>query len=296
LKFVRQGLLCIGLTLGIFFLYYVLFQYIIQHPKMIQESNDSLIQIDSAEKNDKKLLITGWGILLGKDSSGYDFAIALYDRNREKYYFLDMSYGDRKDVDTYFGGEYDYSHCGFQATISLNQLDLDNTYYEVLCYYKSRYRNLFYTNMYITNDGVRYTDPTIEQISADDNEYLQFLLDNGDMLICRPEIGAYLYQYKNDLYWIFDKEYPYWDVNEDSHVSFGMYTTQVELLPENSLNNGWSWGDESFYFRTKELEKYQSSRFRVAMTSLPKYSVRQAWTGYNNGEWMWIQYFHVLLK
>lgn len=296
-SFILQTLIFFGLSLAIYLLYTEVIILIKQHPKKILEIDYStVIQIDKVELIDDRMVLTGWGFTLEQDSSENEYGLLLYDRNNNQYFALKMSYEERIDVDNYFLCDYDYSHCGFQASIDLKRLNLKDSIYEVLYYEKTHIRTCYHMSTFVTDSGIRYTDSELQKLTVCNNEKLQNVCENGTMLVCRPEIGAYVYQYKGNLYWIYEKEYPYWDENGDCYVQYQMNTTQVERLPEERLANGWYWGNESFSFKRMELSEYQTDNYRVAMSAIPRYSVWRGETGFYDVEWRWIQYFRILLK
>ena len=116
--------------------------------------------------------------------------------------------------------------------------------------------------------------------------YLEEIVKGGVLRVCRPDVGMYVYQYENELYWIAEPYYGF--VDEDAVVEFQMHTTQIEKLPEDRLANNWLWSNIGFPFNSNELLEEDTGKYRVTKCALPiEYSITKIWTGTHIEDWVW---------
>ena len=242
-------------------------------------------QVDSIEKKDGMLQITGWAFALDEDAQQENCEIILYDTKTGKGVYPKMIYESRDDVNEYFLCDYDYTESGFTANISTRYLQLEDTVYEILLRPKGE-RKAFSTNVYYSDEKIMYVHPDefvpLEVAGTD----LEEVVEQGVLRVYRPDYGMYVYQYEGDLYWIAESNYGF--VHGDTTIQYQMNTTQIEKLPEQRLVNNTLWSNLGFRFSTKELLEWDTGKYRVAKCSLPtEYSLTKIWTGNHINEWIW---------
>ena len=119
---------------------------------------------------------------------------------------------------------------------------------------------------------------------------LENITKKGILRVYEPEIGMYVYQYERELYWIADSKYEFEE--EDTTIQYHMYTTQIQNLPKERLENNWLWSNLSFKFSTNELMSSECGSYRVTKYALPKeYSISNIWTGKYDDDWVWKVHF-----
>ena len=253
-------------------------------------SNDYsfVFQVDNVEEDGKDLVLTGWAFIQKVDAKEDDLDVLLYNLKSEKILYPKNEPIVRKDVNEYFLCEYDYLESGFIARIDSKKVKGRN--YEILVR-DSAQDVIYHTGVYISEGELMYTDPR-EYVPLDvKGTDLENIVENGVLRVYRPDVGMYVYQYKESLYWIAD-EYYFFEEDGGTYTQFQMKTTQIAKLPQHRLENGWNWDNIGFEFETKEIIDIDTGKYRVAMSAVPtEYSVTEIWTGYYVDNWVWQQYF-----
>ena len=267
--------------------------------------------IDSADYEDDKLILSGWYIDLKnvrnvqKDVDEIkDICILLHDINdkeeynidgtpkRSKGLKMDVSKQKRTDVNQYFLCEYDYSDCGFIATIDSELLDIQNGKYQVV-FKKSKNDEQGIIIGYFVDGKIQYVDPkdNIElNIQGTD---LEKIVNEGTCLVSCPDFHICVYQFQKSLYWIAGKEYSF-EEDGSTYIQCMVDTTQFDKLPSDRLQNGWYTGSIGSNFESNELTGImECGEYRVFSLELPtEYSLTRLVTGYNiDDNWIWTKAF-----
>ena len=209
---------------------------------------------------------------------------------------LEMSREDRPDVNDLFACEYDYSKCGFTATIDCDDMDLQTTSYRLAI--KPNVQETpkaILTNIYITKGGVSYTDPRQSPKLDTEGTDLDRIVNGGVRLVSRPDVNCYVYQLGDKLYWIADEGFAFCE-NGSTYIQYQMDTTQIDRLPAERLENNWFWSNIGGYFEQYEItDQINCGKYRVSVRDIPKdYSVTSITTGYHDGEnWIWEELFRL---
>ena len=184
---------------------------------------------------------------------------------------------NRPDVADYFGNEYQYS--GF--TID-NNVDAE---YEFLISYNALLT--IPTGVYISPNGIHYVKET-EFVKPNIN--VDFV-DNGILRSYQPIYHCWVYQYDGALYWIVDHDF-FFEDDGSTYIQYQLWTTQIDELPLNRLENGWDWDNIGDYFEENEIYG-DYGEYRVMRRELPKeYPIISIETGYyRDGNWLWRMYF-----
>jgi len=251
----------------------------------IKEDDFSWVyQVDEVGIEGKDFVLQGFAFELDKDATEGAFEIVLQDIETGKRHFPEMKYMERKDVNEYFLCEYDYLQTGFEAVIKAKKLDLNEKNYEVLLR-RADERQTYQTGTYISKGELIYTNPSeYEELDVLGTE-LEEIVEEGVLRVYRPDYGMYVYQYEDELYWIAEEDYEYFD---SDILEYMLYTTQKEKLPEYRLENEWYWDNMGFLFTEKEVKKINSGNYRVAKARIPsEYSIVEIETG-NNVDSLWI--------
>ena len=247
-------------------------------------SNAFCFQIEKAVIDENKLYLNGFAfeydrtpttpkIMLRKTSSG------------ELTPFT-VKYGStRTDINDYFFSEFDYTNVGFEASGNI----IADDEYEIMVRWPWSItvssgvfvtgENIHYVSHVASPTGGAFTEPELSE---------KFVL-NGTLLLYRPDFHLWIYQYKNALYWIADKEFQFEDNNE-TYIQLMLETTQVDKLPiyRQIYRNDNIGGFFEEYELTGDFGNY-----RVMKRDLPtEYSITSVMTGYyKNKTWIWKNYF-----
>lgn len=267
----------------------ILHQRMLKNIPLLKDDFTWVYQVDRMEIKNDNLSIEGWAFELKQDAQFGAFEIALRDIDTGEIYTSSMSYIERTDVNEYFSCEFDYLKSGFIAKISLKEMDLNESSYEVLL--RSLEQNIFYsTEIYFADNKMMYVNPNEYVPLLVDGTELKNIVEKGILRVYRPEYGMYVYQLEGELYWIAEEDYAF-EAGE-SIVQYQMTTTQIDNLPEDRLENEWYWDNNSFNFFHYEVTDLKTESYRVAKYALPEsYSLTRIWTGNHSDDWIWRQDF-----
>ncbi len=254
--------------------------------KMIEDDFSCIYQIEQIEEQDNRIELTGWAFAIEGDAEAEKYELVLYDAAKEKSYFAKMKYYVREDVNQYFSDHYDYSESGFTA--SFPKKDFQGACYEILLKCRKT-RQAYRTGIYFNGEELFYANP--EKFCEPDvtGTDLEPIVKDGYLRVYRPDVGMYVYQYGNKLYWIAEQEYKFYPNNE-TMLQYHSETTQPMRLPAERIENNWMWDNMSFYFERKEWNNKETGKYRVAEAELPKtYAISKMFTGeLIDGEgWTW---------
>ena len=114
---------------------------------------------------------------------------------------------------------------------------------------------------------------------------------NGTLLVCRPDMHIWIFQYNGSLYWVADEGFHFED-DGLTYIQYHLWTTQLEKLPSGRLAQNYYWNNLSGYFEKYELPG-DFGKYRVMCCELPtEYSITSILTGYyKDGEWGWVNSF-----
>lgn len=287
--------------------------------KPVSDNINYVYQVESVEVNDDSVIIKGWFFELKSvrnvKCENNVFAlpdILLYNINsstekkedesdeQKKGVLADVEWGDRKDINTYFNCEFDYTHCGFLATFKKTEIDVLNEQYQLIfkCHNNSFDISGIETNIYIDKGSLCYVDPKkINKLSVKGTD-LETVVDKGVCLVCCPENHIYVYQLGYELYWIADEGFAF-EKDGGTYIQYQIDTTQINRLPIDRIENGWYWSNIGDNFENNEISDIiNCGKYRVCKRLIPmEYSVTMIVTGYYiDGEWMWQSYFRPIYE
>lgn len=256
--------------------------------EIMEDDFSCIYQIEQVQEEGKSIVLTGWAFEILGDADAKKYDVVLYDRKREKSYFAKMEYCVRDDVNQYFSYHYDYSDSGFTASFRKKEFDFENTYYEILL--KCRKTGQAYqTGIYFDGKELFYINPEEYQEPEVVGTDLEPIVREGYLRVYRPDLGMYVYQYGNKLYWIAEQKYGF---SEDGStmLQYHSETTQPMRLPAERLENKWMWDNMSFYFERREWTDKETGKYRVSEAELPtQYAISRMWVGelIDHQGWTW---------
>ena len=285
-KFQRVLFFVLSMTV-LFIMYEMMTSHIKQRLEIIEDDFSWVFQVDDITKNEELLVITGWAFELDRDAN-FLFEVVFYDMETGKGYFPKIKYEARTDVNDYFLCEFDYTKSGFEATIPLDELDLENKVYEVLI--RPQSITAISTGIYYKDEDIFYVHPEQFVPLQTKGTDLEEITEKGVLRVYEPEIGMYVYQYGGELYWIAEEHYGF--VNGNTYVQLLLYTTQFDKLPEERKTGNNPCFTNGFHFKKNELQDLNTGQYRVTKCALPtEYSIRKIGTGNYKDEWIWRSVF-----
>ncbi len=278
-------------------------------------------QIDEASISGKVLTLRGFTFAYGRRQ--VPSRLVLRQTETWDKIDIDVIYGSpRPDVNEYFLCDYDYTNVGFTASGIVDS----EAEYEVMIGWPLT--ELVSTGVYIAGDDVHRVayggkhsidEPISERkenrssttgeddISAAGSEannrnhsnadsFKMPALSNefvtkGTLLVYRPDVHIWIFQYDRNLYWIADEDF-YFEEDGKTKIQYQLWTTQLQNLPSERLKNNRFQDNIG-----KSFEKYELSgdfgKYRVMRRELPRaYAITSILTGYyKNGEWIWANSF-----
>lgn len=272
-------------------LYFIGVQVLKQSYHVVKDDFSWVFQIDSIKEKDNELMLKGWAFEEGKNAQFGDFQIIVYDEENDINYYPKVENQKRQDVNEYFSCEFNYENVGFVATLDLESLQDTETVFQILM--KDQKSRMAYVMCYYY-DGVLYrmhpeNIPFLDTKGSD----LEQVVNNGVLLMCRTDVGMYVYQYQGELYYIAENWHKF---NETTDIELRMATTQFEKLPLERVNDEkmW-WSNAAFRFSANRLMGKDTGKYLVAKRTLPThYSVTRIRTGSFEKKWIWIEEFRPL--
>lgn len=242
-----------------------------QHFETVKDDYSWVYQVEQVRVERGKLLFSGWAFKEGYETKKADYTLILQDTESEERFFPWISYEERIDVNKYFEDEVDYTSCGFSAQININQLDT-NRVYEIVLKPKGEKTGIL-TGIYYYNEELLMVHPDKFIPVQSNSKKLNELITKARLCLYAPEIKMYVYQYKDEIYWIAEN-------GNDMFTQFLMFTNQYERVPEESKKVEANWTNASFMFSSRELVDLGTEKYRVAKCALTEeHSITKVQTG-----------------
>ena len=116
-------------------------------------------------------------------------------------------------------------------------------------------------------------------------------IKNGTLLLYRPDVHTWIFQYDGSLYWVVGEGFHFED-DGTTKIQYQLWTTQLQNLPSDRIKKNYIWDNIGGYFEKYELSG-DFGKYRVMCSKLPtEYSITSILTGYyKDGEWVWVNSF-----
>lgn len=239
--------------------------------------------VGEAKAEKGKIDISGWALRL--DAEITNVTVLLKTAN-EEVTILKTSLVESEEVvkyAEYLNYEKSSAGNGFVASIKEKELQQDINY-EILLdvTYKTAQgesKKKISTAHYLCNGMIRgYNQGNLVTPVFVDAQ-MATVVREGNLCVYNEENGAWVYLFKNNLYWIFDTKFEF-NRDEKLYVFLHLHTLDTEQLPENRRQ--YAFDNKDFILKTKELSLEQDTQYRVARMELAvDYPITYIQTGHH---------------
>ncbi|MBE5852162.1 MAG: hypothetical protein E7299_04300 [Lachnospiraceae bacterium] len=238
-------------------------------------------QIEEADIDENEFIITGFAFEVNQNAEKGTYRVILRNLDTGEYLFPKMKYTERKDVNCYFQGEYDYLMSGFEASMKNNKLDPKGNY-EILIKALND-ENAYRIDTYIVEKKIAYVGPS-ECVIPGVADELQYVINQGKVRSWCPEVGFYAYQYGDELICMMSEDYKL-QADYSNRLVVCIGTTQKAKLPAHKVDMGASIDDLEVYFDDTHLY----GNYYVQKIKLPnEYAISEIEIGnYMTDHWVW---------
>jgi len=307
-NYIYQIMVCIVLSFLVIFVFFIV-NKAIDFKKFrkytVVEDINLVNSIEDIKIDDNKLTFTGYAFIANKNSNDNKISMFLINKSNGQEVWLDIKQIDRPDVNKYYGNDFDFTNSGFIATAIVDKIN-KNDVYEVFLNidYTDMNKNsvsknkriTVSTNFYLLNNKL-FTYNPIEVETPDlsvESNLLKDVFANGDLYFYSKDIGMYIYEYQEKLYWIANEDYMF-SKDGMTGIIYHLYTTQENKLPEHRVK--FKFDNLDFIFEKHEYKNEVTKPYRVAISKIPKeYPITYIKTGVydaENKKWVWLKHFHL---
>lgn len=266
-------------------------------------------QIEDIKIENNEIKIKGFAFMLDTDSDDTKINILLRNTRNGKEIWADVKQIYREDVNAYFNCEYNYGNSGFYAAVKEKKIKSEECYeiIVILDYVitgvdnngksiETKLRKAVSSNRYIIN-GEMYCYNPYEFNPLDMNiksDLLNDVINYGILCFYNKDIGIYVYQYDDKLYWLTDEIFEFKNDGK-TYIQYQLETSRTDKLPDHRIQYGFD--NIGFYFEEYEYVDENIKPYRVAIRDIPdNYPITYILTGmYDsvNNDWVWKKHFQI---
>ena len=266
----------------------------------ITDKTKIINSVESIIIENNKIKLESYSFLLERNISNSSSSIFLQNIQNGKKVWMNTVNVSRPDVHEYFDCDYVSDKPGFISIIKYNKIDMNSVYeifidmsYEIN---GNKQRKIVSSNRYLYNNNIFSYNP-LEFDTPDSNvksDLLKNVFNNGLLHYYGKDLGIYIYEYKDKLYWVATKDFQFIDDNK-TYIPFQLNTTQVNKLPNDMISYGYD--NRDFYFNNYEIITEDTEPYRVAVRDIPEeYPIAYIRTGVYDivkQTWIWSETFQL---
>lgn len=270
-------LICILLS-SIIILLFLIFNRIIDKKNFKKYTVTNDIELMNSVENmyiikNNTLKLEGYAFYLETDSTNSSISVFLKNLKNNKEIWMDTETIYRADIQKYYECEYNYENSGFIAITKYNKLNMNDGYeifinLDIYDNNGKKIRKTVSTNRYLFNNTLLTYNP-YDFDQPDENiqsELLKKVFKVGKLHFYRKDVGMYVYEYQDNIYWIATKDFQF-SVNDKTYIVYHLYTTQNNKLPEDRIQ--YKFDNLDFFFEDYELIDDDIAPYRIAVRNKP---------------------------
>ena len=226
----------------------------------------------SLDINEKDNVLTGW--VFREESKINKVQILLQDVNTgQKKIYGAKQYENMEVERKYFLEDEEYGELGFEVRGNVNSKKCYEIFIVLTYDYHSEPTSnesnivCFATDRFLYGNEVHVSNPLTFLEPEFMDGHMKNVISNGILKLYSKEHDVWVYQYEDKFYYVTGDKFEF-ATEGKTHISYHVFTTKVNELPEERIQYGFDNLD--FRFEDNELIFEKPENYRVAVKEIPK--------------------------